>query len=290
MQTNIILSKVLKDAAKFLYANRLSGFIVLAAISGCSFAPIGENRFDCNRKDNPNAYCRSIKAVERSTQGELPETRYEKRFNMQDYDRAYELNEIQQNKSSPIYLGVETAAVKKSDSALPSYPMGGEDVLKGAPIRVAPVIQRVYIKSYVDADDMLIQDQIIYKEIARSKWTGFEGGSTPKSGVNLSVGLLQPHRAVFTDINSAPLIAEHEEIAQNSKNSRNSIGQSDMVQPGVFNKSIINSDVKSKTPFNVEGNAFMRDDLKNTLNIDGFENGQGTLPKLSNEASRTEHE
>ena len=102
MQTNITPSKVFKDASELLYSSGISGLIVLATVSGCSFAPIGENRFDCNRKDNPNAYCRSIKALERSTQGELPETRYEKQFNMQDYDRAYELNDTVQKKSLPL--------------------------------------------------------------------------------------------------------------------------------------------------------------------------------------------
>ena len=286
MQTNITPSKVFKDASELLYSSGISGLIVLATVSGCSFAPIGENRFDCNRKDNPNAYCRSIKALERSTQGELPETRYEKQFNMQDYDRAYELNDTVQKKSLPLQLGIETLSVKKSYSALPPYPMGGEEILKGAPVRVAPVIQRVYIKSYVDADDMLIQDQIIYKEIARSKWTGFEGGSSPKSGVNLSDGLLQPHRQVFNDIRNTPLTPPHERSIQNSKdskNSKNSIGQSDMAQPGVSNNVSLNSGFKSFSSLKTEANAFVSDDVNNTVNIDTYEYGRDSLPRPSND-------
>ena len=286
MQTNITPSKVFKDASELLYSSGISGLIVLATVSGCSFAPIGENRFDCNRKDNPNAYCRSIKALERSTQGELPETRYEKQFNMQDYDRAYELNDTVQKKSLPLQLGIETLSVKKSYSALPPYPMGGEEILKGAPVRVAPVIQRVYIKSYVDADDMLIQDQIIYKEIARSKWTGFEGGSSPKSGVNLSDGLLQPHRQVFNDIRNTPLTPPHEGAIQNSKdskNSKNSIGQSDMAQPGVSNNVSLNSGFKSFSSLKTEANAFVSDDVNNTVNIDTYEYGRDSLPRSSND-------
>jgi len=41
----------------------------IAMLAGCSFNPIGESKFDCNRKENPSEYCRSFKALERSTNG-----------------------------------------------------------------------------------------------------------------------------------------------------------------------------------------------------------------------------
>ena len=170
------------------------GFIILLGslilVEGCSFAPVGENKFDCNRKDSPNEYCRSIKAIERSTQGELPETRYEKEFDMHDYDRAYQLDskgspalkqQTQGGKRIEVERSLSNAAQNKNPVEFPlgyplGYPMGPLPLLDGAPVRIPPIIQRIYIKSYVDADDVLIQDQIIYKEIAHSKWTGFETG------------------------------------------------------------------------------------------------------------------
>jgi hypothetical protein len=38
-----------------------------AALTGCSFNPIGESKFDCNRKENPSEFCRSFKALVKST-------------------------------------------------------------------------------------------------------------------------------------------------------------------------------------------------------------------------------
>ena len=171
-------------------------------IVGCSFAPIGENKFDCNRKDSPNEYCRSIKAVVRSTQGELPETRYEKEFDMHDYDRAYSLDaKYSKDSKSPQNFKVDQSVDPSRVARLPNntfslgYPMGQRPNLEGAPVRIAPVIQRVYIKSYVDADDVLIQDQIIYKEIAHSKWTGFQFGIDDETQTHGPSGRnAQPHR------------------------------------------------------------------------------------------------
>ena len=193
-------------------------------IQGCSFAPIGENKFDCNRKDSPNAYCRSIKALVRSTQGELPETRYEKEFDMHDYDRANSLD-VKTAKESRS-LGIAPGS-RSNDNNLPrnpqlipklvtsayplgyplGYPTGPLLSLEGAPVRVAPVIQRVYIKSYVDADDVLIQDQIIYKEIARSKWTGFETGLNKQDSSLNNGARAQPHRVQADSISSDSTIS-----------------------------------------------------------------------------------
>ena len=49
-------------------------------LSGCpaAFNPIGSNSYDCNRKQDPSSiYCHSFKAVEASTNGELPPSRFD---------------------------------------------------------------------------------------------------------------------------------------------------------------------------------------------------------------------
>ena len=64
-----------------------------ALMSACSFAPIGENKFDCNRKDAPREYCRNVRAVLESTEGAMPTTKYGKNFNINEYDDAVGYND-----------------------------------------------------------------------------------------------------------------------------------------------------------------------------------------------------
>ena len=205
-----ILSKKLFNLIRVAFS-----CVLLISIAGCSFTPIGENKFDCNRKDSPNEYCRSIKAIDRSTQGELPETRYEKEFDMRDYDRAYELDSKKSKDDRGTFNNPKdlttnmTNAVRLRPQVVSNtfklgYPMGPLPILEGAPIRVAPVIQRIYIKSYVDADDKLIQDQIIYKEIAHSKWTGFESLSESHQPSNSGTVRPKPHREAAEVISTNP--------------------------------------------------------------------------------------
>jgi hypothetical protein len=47
--------------------------------------------------------------------------------------------------------------------------------IDGMPVRRAPVIQRVFIKRFVDENDMLQDDIVVYKEVKGAKWAGFEG-------------------------------------------------------------------------------------------------------------------
>jgi type IV conjugative transfer system lipoprotein TraV len=157
-------------------------------ISACSFAPIGNNSFECNRKDSPAAYCKSFKAVERSTNGTLPETKFEKPFDMNDYDAAFDLS-------------VKADKDNKKDKAVAQvlpHNMGvaNQAVVDGGPVRQAPVIQRMYIKKFVDENDVLHQDQIVYKEVKGSKWAGFDSGSAAN---NLNGGVLYPHKVKGTE-------------------------------------------------------------------------------------------
>jgi len=161
-------------------------------LTGCSslFNPIGESTFDCNRKENPSEYCRSFKAVEKSTSDALPESRFDKEFKMSDYDQATGV--------APVVKVVgkddakTDAPVQSMKSQLPhNRPVGKSEIVPGAPVRQAPVIQRVYIKSFVDENDMLQGDLIVYKEVQGSKWTGFDA---PNSSINVAGGAVYPHK------------------------------------------------------------------------------------------------
>lgn len=168
---------------------------VLATLSACSFNPIGESTFDCNRKENPSEYCRSFKALERSTNGVLPESRFDKEFRMSDYDRA--------NGLAPD--GVQEKSSVRSEqlpslAALPHNRGNAQqsELVSGAPVRRAPVIQRTWIKQFVDENDMVQGEQKVYKEVESSRWTGFSSARGALPGVG-SGALSYPHKVKEKD-------------------------------------------------------------------------------------------
>lgn len=165
-----------------------------AALAGCSFNPIGESKFDCNRRENPSEYCRSFKALEKSTNGPLPESRFDKEFKMSDYDRA---TGVAPDRTAP-----EPGSVPAmTGQVLPHQMLAAAVSLDGMPVRKAPVVQRVFIKRFVDENDSLQGDMIVYREVKGARWTGFEG--VDRVG---QFGGAYPHRAK----DSIPATAENE--------------------------------------------------------------------------------
>jgi hypothetical protein len=68
--------------------------MLVGTLSGCSnaFNPIGTNTYDCNRKQDPSSiYCHSFRAVEASTHGELPDSRFDRELKFSQYDKATEI-------------------------------------------------------------------------------------------------------------------------------------------------------------------------------------------------------
>lgn len=189
---------------------------VLAAsllLTACSFNPIGESSFDCNRKDNPSKYCRSFKALEKSTTGPLPESRFDKEFRMSDYDRATGIapesstDTLAANKPKWPWTKPAVAVDPAPTNVLPHNRYNAaSELVPGAPVRRAPVIQRVLVKKFVDENDMLQGDVVVYKEVQASKWTGFDGvAATSGPGA----GAAFPHRrkdspVVGADADMAP--------------------------------------------------------------------------------------
>jgi hypothetical protein len=143
-----------------------------AALTGCSFNPIGESKFDCNRKENPSEFCRSFKALVKSTDGPLPESRFDKEFRMSDYDRATGIA------PDPAAAAAAGGAGAADSGRLPHQrmnPIG--DPMAGMPVRKAPVVQRVFIKRFVDENDSLQDDVVVYREVKGARWSGFEAAN-----------------------------------------------------------------------------------------------------------------
>jgi hypothetical protein len=160
----------------------LAMMAIAASLAACSFSPIGESTFECNRKENPSEYCRSFKALERSTNGPLPESRFDKEFRMSDYDRATGI--APENAKGSAMTGMAVAARLPHQRLEPA----GEPV-DGMPLRKAPVVQRVYIKRFVDENDSLQDDVVVYREVKGPRWAGFDG-----AGQDMHAPGAYPHR------------------------------------------------------------------------------------------------
>lgn len=170
---------------------------LLATVSACSFAPIGENSFNCNRGEgSSNIYCRSPKSVLNSTDGQIPDTKYGKSFEMSEYDVAVGYANKPGDNSND--LGTQTKKVSGKEGDLVTslgllpHQLVGNNIIDGAPVRAAPVIQRVYIKPWVDENDILHEGSLTYKEVQTAKWTGFDAQAGTAN--NFAGGKVYPHR------------------------------------------------------------------------------------------------
>lgn len=180
----------------------------VAMLSGCSslMNPIGSNTYDCNRKQDPTSiYCHSFKAVEASTNSELPDSRFDTELKFSQYDKATDIAPVQQQShaSSPIRSGggepvilgsVSSAPVNApaapQTSVPPVRPVVRDGMAEGMPVREGPVVLRTWIKHFVDGNDMLTSDTTVYKEIVSPHWAGFDGGNPAGS-----MQAAYPHKA-----------------------------------------------------------------------------------------------
>ena len=160
--------------------------IAVAMLAGCasSFNPIGESKYDCNRKQDPSSfYCRSFSAVEASTNGPLPETRFGTPFRIEDQDARQNIAPTPdgQNPAQAAPNQVAPGSAAPRAVALPVTPYAAMVLphqlrmrpLEGAPVRNGPVVQRVWIKRHVTADDALVESTFVYKETQAPSWAGF---------------------------------------------------------------------------------------------------------------------
>lgn len=197
--------KTLTSKLRGLFASAL----LLATITGCSFNPVGESTFDCNRKENPSEYCRSFKALEKSTNGTLPESRFDKEFRMSDHDRATGVAPIDDGKDE------RNEKARVITDTLPHNrmrPNSAADPLAGAPVRRAPIIQRTLIKRFVDENDMVQDTVVVWKEVQAPKWTGFNGAGALGTA---QIGNVVPHRMKSKDSLGAPAETQQAQPASN---------------------------------------------------------------------------
>lgn len=207
-------------------------FLALATVSvlqGCASAltPLGENYYDCNRKENPaSPYCHSFKSVESATTGTLPPSRFDQAMSVADHDRLTGIAPTVGGKpgAAPLVPGAGTmpgAAIARADGVGVAAPS-----LEGLPVRVGPVVQRIWVKRFVDDNDLLVGETVIYKEIVGSHWLGFDGsaGSATSSGKTSGA---YPHRPA--DPSASPLGRSGPDLNSRAAPARS---RSEFAQPG----------------------------------------------------------
>ncbi len=160
-------------------------------LTGCAswFTPVGEDTFDCNRRDVPtSAHCRSMRSVDDSTSGSIPPTRYDRKFSMAEVD---ELNGISQEKTLP-NPKTQTASNTTYEAVNASSLRAA--VVTGMPVRQGPIIQRVWIQKFTTENDTLVQDTYVYKEVFPTHWSGFSE-TTANTGEAKSAQVY-PHKQI----------------------------------------------------------------------------------------------
>ncbi|NHR07801.1 TraV family lipoprotein [Chromobacterium haemolyticum] len=164
----------------------ISVILFATALTGCSsmFTPMGDDKWDCNRKQDPNSpHCRSFKAVESGTSGPLPASRFDREFNLSEVDAL--------NKIAPEPSRNKNIAAQVNLGALPHQRITAPSIA-GLPVREGPVIQRTLIKRWVDENDTLNEGSVVYREIRGNKWAGFTAvNRSQDGGINPNV---YPHR------------------------------------------------------------------------------------------------
>lgn len=163
-------------------------------IAGCAsqMNPVGETKFDCNRRqDSKSVYCRSFKAVEASTAGEIPPSRYDKEYKLSEFDRMTGIAPDEEVTAEPTQQ-VNVKSAKPTKPVVLPHQVRQDAPLAGAPVREGPVIQRVWIKRFVDGRDLLTENTVVYKEIRGTRWAGFD-----EAQLNLATQMrAYPHKPV----------------------------------------------------------------------------------------------
>lgn len=150
---------------------------LVVSLNACSvFRPVGQENFDCNGKKSTDPYCRSFKGVDRSTTGEIPDTKFDAAFNYVDRDKY--MGDYVDSNGKPTKEATQAAA----NGTLPHEITGaGASIIPGAPVRQVPVVQKIWVNRYVDGSDKLHQPVEIYQEVIGSRWSGFLPAQQAKS-------------------------------------------------------------------------------------------------------------
>jgi conjugal transfer pilus assembly protein TraV len=161
---------------------RASCLVVLVSTlgaTGCAqlLTPLGAENYDCNRKENPaSPYCHSFRAVADGTNAPIPDSRYDAAVKLEEADRMNGIapaapagvdgapkRPARPDDEAPVQRGL-TAPIRPTGPILPP---------DGSPVRVAPLVQRTWIKRHVEQGDRLVGSTYLYKEVTRGHWQGF---------------------------------------------------------------------------------------------------------------------
>lgn len=234
--------------------------VAIISMTGCAslFTPIGDNEYDCNRKENPKSpYCNSFKSVDEATSESIPPTRYDVNADIRAYDEMTGIaptespdggdNTTHSERTSrdeplkDIDDLVNSAKNKSKSAAMDNkktlqeqpieqlHPRKGTALPSGTPVRVAPTIQATWIKSFVDEDDSLIGEQTVYREITPSHWEGHEDtqGVTDNTTVSYST-----KKRAYPHLKTQDLPVENTDVAQPQRTTK----ANDFSQPGTMSR------------------------------------------------------
>jgi conjugal transfer pilus assembly protein TraV len=196
---------------------------IAIATAGCSsvLTPLGENHYDCNRKENPDSlYCHSFRSVESATAGAIPDSRYDEQLNISEHDKLTGIAPTSAGKAGQKDTSDSSLSSTHNDNAIVPHQLGGTH-LDGLPVREGPVVQRVWIKRFVDSQDLLTSDTYVYKEVVPTHWSGFDVNYQQQG----SFSGIYPHKP------AAP-VAGKLLTAQKSNSDLKAPAHNDFIQPG----------------------------------------------------------
>lgn len=168
---------------------RLASAAVVVQLVGCAsiLTPLGSNTYDCNRKENPDSiYCHSFRASEASTSAPLPPSRFDSVQSQDEYDRATGIAPVAKKPKA------EANPMQPDASSLLPHQRSGGDPIAGTPVRIGPLVQRVWIKPFTDDGDRRIGATVVYREIQGTHWAGDKPGEKLTSQRNSTSGVY-PH-------------------------------------------------------------------------------------------------
>ena len=173
--------------------------VATVALSGCTsiLTPLGSDKYDCNRKENPaSPYCHSFRSVADGTNTPIPDSRYDAAVRISDVDQLAGIApDAATGGSSDAGANRERstadiiAAAGPLTTRAPRQP-GATGPSDATPVRVAPLVQRTWVKRHVEQGDRLVGSTYLYKEVTRGHWSGFVETS---GGSDTGAGPVKPH-------------------------------------------------------------------------------------------------
>jgi conjugal transfer pilus assembly protein TraV len=173
--------------------------VAMLTLSACSslLTPLGSDKYDCNRKENPaSPYCHSFRSVADGTNMPMPDSRYDAAVRIADVDQLAGIAPTPATPDSSdasAHLERSTAeiiaAAGLAATRAPRQP-GTSGPSDATPVRVAPLVQRTWVKRHVEQGDRLVGSTYLYKQISQGHWDGFVETS---GGFDSGGAPLKPH-------------------------------------------------------------------------------------------------